>query len=875
MSILNADMTRLPRVEVKSDYIIIIILRAFALITSEMLTKHISRILWSFVYISSIAMTATVMESITARPSISAETIRFHVIGPLTLSLSIESLETFAESGEITGNLKLFNSFFDDQMMADLRQGLQQRLPLDVVQTYHLSHSPLGRKTIAQVGKVVRFSHERNGFYGLRASLLGAAANSDPEGWTILDALTHFPTKTIEVDVQDLRQLRRRLEIYLDYKEAAVQAIKTRAQTEAESQLDLDLTNFLDLSQPGTHDFELKTLTVTNPALRKTEAGLSVNYDFPVNVYIPQGLSQPAPIIIISHGFGAIKDNFVFIAEHLASYGFVVLVPEHIGSNLSFRETFLKGRLNTLLSPIEFVNRPQEISFLIDQLEELVASDSQWTQLLNLEQIGLLGDSLGGTTVLSLAGANINHARLVKTCDPENIILNVSLFLQCRAQFLPPQNIDLGDPRIKAAISAHPLTSGIFSPEGMRNIDIPLLMIAGSEDLVTPVVTEQIHPFVWMDSEPRYLALFKPGTHFATSEQSAEGAEAIPPILMGEYQEFGRQYFKELNVAFFEAYLRGRSDFLPYLSSAYAQAISQENPMSLDIITSLNPEALETAYGRNPPIPVIPEPVEPVATIREESILDQIQRTGLLKVAMRLDAPPFGYIDGQQQWSGYCSDLAVALQNHLASKLGWDLEIELVQLPSTLENRFSLLQEDTVHLECGPNTIRQDLEGITFSSPIGVSGTRFLSQLQRQTEINPNLSLEGLKVGVLRNTTTEKFIQVNYPQAELVYFEGPQGRASAVKAVSQGHIDTFASDSILSLAEVTRQNLSLDNYVLQPRRPLTCNFYGLILPNDDPQWRATINEFIAESSVQQKNREKWLNSILYAELNDLQYCFNR
>ena len=340
--------------------------------------KHISRILWSFTSISLIAITAAVMEGITARPSVSAETIRFHVVGPLTLSLSIESLETFAETGEITGNLKLFNSFFDDQMMADLRQGLQQPLTLDVVQTYNLSYSPLGRKAIAQLGKVVRFTPERNGFYGLRAALIGAAANSDNEGWTILDAFTQFPTKTIEVNVQDLLQLRRILESYLDYKEAVVQTIKTRAQAEAESQLDVDLTNLLDLSQPGTHDFERKTLTVTNPALRKTKAGLSVNYDFPVNVYIPQGLNQPAPIIIISHGFGAIKDNFVFIAEHLASYGFVVLVPEHIGSNLSFRETFLEGRLNTLLSPIEFVNRPQEISFLIDQLEELVASDSQW-----------------------------------------------------------------------------------------------------------------------------------------------------------------------------------------------------------------------------------------------------------------------------------------------------------------------------------------------------------------------------------------------------------------------------------------------------------------------------------------------------------------
>ncbi len=73
-----------------------------------------------------------------------------------------------------------------------------------------------------------------------------------------------------------------------------------------------------------------------------------------------------------------------------------------------------------------------------------------------------------------------------------------------------------------------------------------LLITAGSEDLVAPVVIEQIHPFVWVNSKPKYLALFKPGTHFATSEMSSEDAESIPSFLMGQYQEFGREYFKGL-----------------------------------------------------------------------------------------------------------------------------------------------------------------------------------------------------------------------------------------------------------------------------------------------------------------------------------------
>ena len=838
-------------------------------------TKSLAKILVSLTSITLLTTVAAVFEGICAKPSLGAETINFYIDGPLTVSVSLESLEIFAETGEITGDLKLFTLFLDDQIMGQLRQGLQQPLPLDVVQTYKFSYSPLGRDAIAEVGKIVRFTPNRNGFYGLRAALIGAAANAEEEGWTILDAIAQFPTQTIEVDVQDLLQLRELLSVYLDYNQAAVKAIANKSQIEAESQSDLDLSNLSDLSQPGNYDFEQKTITVTNPALRQTEEGLSVNYDFPVDVYLPQGLSEPAPIIIVSHGFGAIKENFVYIAEHLASYGFIVFVPDHIGSDLSYRETYLQGRLNTLLSPIEFINRPREISFLIDQLEELVASNSFWAQYLNLEQIGVMGDSLGGSTVLSLAGATIDHARLVQTCDREQIILNFSLYLQCQARHLPPQNYNLGDPRIKAAIAGHPLASGIFGPEGMRTINIPLLITAGSQDLVAPVVTEQIHPFVWMQSEPKYLALFKPGTHFATSEQSAEGAESIPPILIGENQEFGREYFKSLNIAFFETYLRENNQFLSYLSSAYAQTMSQENPMSLEIIQSLTPEELEKSYGKKPPLPIIPEAVEPIIiTQRTESIKQQIQRTGILKIATRRDSPPFGYIDNQQQWTGYCSDLAVALQNHLARKLDLDLGLELVELPSNLENRFSLVQDDIVELECGPNTIRQDIEGITFSNPIGVSGTRFLSQKERQTEVNPNKSLAGLRVGILPNTTTEEFIKTNYPQAEVVYFAGLQGRVEAIRSVTEGDIDAFAGDTILSLAEITQQNLATNNLVLEPRLPLTCDFYGLTLPQDDPEWQTLINEFLAQSSAQDI-RKKWFNKILNYELNDLDYCLNR
>jgi hypothetical protein len=53
---------------------------------------------------------------------------------------------------------------------------------------------------------VVRIHPEVNGFYGLHSAVIMAAAEADAEGWTLLDAIRHFPTATIDIQVRDFEQ---------------------------------------------------------------------------------------------------------------------------------------------------------------------------------------------------------------------------------------------------------------------------------------------------------------------------------------------------------------------------------------------------------------------------------------------------------------------------------------------------------------------------------------------------------------------------------------------------------------------------------------------------------------------------------------------
>ncbi len=53
--------------------------------------------------------------------------------------------------------------------------------------------------------------------------------------------------------------------------------------------------------------------------------------------------SPPFPLIVISHGIASDRSSFVYLAEHLASYGFAVAVLEHPGSNAERIQLYFAG----------------------------------------------------------------------------------------------------------------------------------------------------------------------------------------------------------------------------------------------------------------------------------------------------------------------------------------------------------------------------------------------------------------------------------------------------------------------------------------------------------------------------------------------------
>ncbi len=791
---------------------------------------------------------------------------------PIDVYMSVDNLETFVNEGRITGDFGLYARLIGKNRLGNLRQVLGQRLDVNPNVIDLAVNMPLADPVFRQLGQVLQVDSSTNGSEALRLAITTAAA--DPEGFTLLNIIRKFPAENIRVNANLILQFAEEFPILFGYRDIATQTITQQAKTEAAAEPPVDFSQLVDLREPGPYQLTKKEMSFQVRNIRQTEIGLSESYQLDVSFLIPEGITQPVPLIVSSHGFGAYKDQDS-LARHIASYGYIVATPEHIGSSLGYREAFIRGEVDLLLSPIEYISRPLDMIYLLDEIEKLVKTDPFWQRLIDFNNIGAIGNSFGGTTALALGGAEINFNRLLQQCVPENFSLNISLLLQCRAVYLPPQNYDLRDPRIKAIVAAHPLTSALYGPEGMSQVAVPTLIVAGSTDIVTPVVQEQIHPFLWLNSPKKYLALMNPGTHFSsTVNADTQGIASIPEFIIGTNFNSGRPYFFGLSTAFFNVHLKQRQQDLPYLSSSYNQSLSQDD-LDINFIQSLTLEQLETAYGGPAPAPLLPRsPIVATPPPANESILDEIQRTGVLKVAMRRDAAPFGYLDDQQNWTGYCSELVVGLAEHLTNQLETPVQVELVRFPSTLDNRFQIVRNRTVHLECGPNSIRNNIPGISFSQPFFITGTQFLTQINNEDKIQVNSSLDGIKTGLLRNSTTEQFVRDQFPQTERIYFRGENATSEAVKAVTEDQIDAFANDGILTLGELFRQKLPFENYTLVPENPLTCDFYGLVLPNNDSQWRRMVNSFIDSERAEQVWGTWFTFAFPYVLLN-LDYCVNR
>lgn len=796
------------------------------------------------------------------QPVIAAEKVSFSLPVLGKFALKVEDLAIFANEGKITPQLAYYARFIDKETLQNFRQVLQTNFGVDPVTVYRLTNMSMGEDFLTRLGNLVYTHPEQNGMYAIRSALILSAA--EPEGLNVINFLRHFPTKEIQLNTNLIFALFEEAESFFKYKDATVEAIALQAEAEIKSQPITNLEQLPDLRQSGQYQVNQRAISFPIRDIRQTPGGFAGTYELEADVYTPQKLEGAAPLVVIAHGLGSERSDFTYLARHLASHGYIVAVLEHSGSSGKYKEAYLDGEVGVDVSPLEFYSRPRDITHLLDSLEQ----HPDFQKSINWSQVAAIGHSFGGTTTLLAAGAPINLNRINSFCQQDSFTLNVSVILQCRADDLPPGSYNLQDSRIKAVVALSPVTSSIFGPESLSKVEVPVLMLGGTMDFIAPFIEEQAHPFLWLTTPNKYLATIVKGSHFSTINEA--NIAGINDFLRGFNADLSRDYLKALSLGFLNTHIKNNSQSQPYLTAAYAKNISDDK-LPLHLIQSLTPEQLELAYGDTPPKAPIPQPIVKNTLQPRRNTLEEISATGKLKVALRTDAAPFGYIDNNGDWMGYCLDFADKLGDRLTKQL--NKNIEVITVPSSLANRFELVQQSKVNLECGPNSIVDNPQKIVFSDPFFSSGTRFLVN-ESNSNVRPDSKLEDIKLGVLAQTTTESFLKQKYPDAQIIVIKGENGRTEGIKAVNNGTLDAMVSDTVLLTGEIDRQRLNSQNYQTIPEKPLTCDYYGLILPQNDPQWRTIVNNSIRDRATRLVF-DRWLGNYYDRAIADLDYCQNR
>jgi predicted dienelactone hydrolase len=236
-----------------------------------------------------------------------------------------------------------------------------------------------------------------------------------------------------------------------------------------------------------------------------------------------------------------------YLAENLASKGYVVVAIDHTDS--------ITGRAASFASTL--LNRPLDQLFVLDEMGRRSADpDGFLSGLIAVERSAVVGYSMGGYGALNVAGAGFSASFVERSTVPAGALR------QRQAGGVK------ADPRVKAVVAIAPwggpeaLTTieqpglSCWDEAGLADLTAPTLFIAGSDDDVSGYRKGVRWLFDGAVASDRYLLVYRHARHnIGANPPPAEARRDLESFLRRAEPTWSGTRLNNLNQHFVTAFL--------------------------------------------------------------------------------------------------------------------------------------------------------------------------------------------------------------------------------------------------------------------------------------------------------------------------------
>lgn len=195
------------------------------------------------------------------------------------------------------------------------------------------------------------------------------------------------------------------------------------------------------------------------------------------------------PLVLLSHGTGGAAMQLAWLGEYLAAHGFIAAAVNHPGNNALESYTIQGFTLWWL--------RAHDLSTVLNHLLE----DRTFGPRIDRARVGAAGFSLGGYTMIEIAGGVTNPQAVIDYCNSPRShgTCNIHEFPDLVAKAEDLQKTDpkfaaafaegdksYRDPRVRAVFAIAPALGPAFSSQTLAKISIPVQIVVGAADPIAP-----------------------------------------------------------------------------------------------------------------------------------------------------------------------------------------------------------------------------------------------------------------------------------------------------------------------------------------------------------------------------------------------------